>query len=489
MFDIIDNRPSAAPFLSAEAILVGRDLGAALAPFLESRASNVCVRLGHTTIVPDMLKLCGVDTSSPSIREVIRKFSLLRPRVGAQCGPDLAGVKAIIGRISETNIALDEIDNVYEPLPSCPFRGLAALADRLEKLRKASLAFGTRASRHTYRSALGGIKALRKLCGCLFVLGFFEPELLADVGSEFSWCAALPTRPRRACAVFLDLGLLDRHGVYSSGLIFDVSVCPSSETLVKPRHVKKQLHHGAETRIAEGGQYDSVLASFHGPAVGIGMRSPLCRLARKLASQDLTSSRRSLPVGPASILRPFVLVAGQSEAGDDDDSGGLAERLLVANMLWDAGVSTEYINPVQIRWYSLDQLSAYCKEKSIQHLVVVKPRSLQKGESYVRHQNILLNAPFQNVHLNDLISVICSGGGGGGGPFGGGSGPAVSAGVATKKSKKNKKRGSANDDAGKEAEIYRCPFPGCDFAANSPTAITTHQISHLNRTTTVKLDT
>ena len=297
-FDIIDNRKNSAPFLLAEAILVGNELATTLQPFFGEQYSAT-IRLGHIGLVLGLLELCDIDINfagDPAtfaiFREVIRSFSTLQPRAGASLVSQT--VEEVHTKISSISKDYDRkgFQLIWKALPKCPWKALEELKLRADKLykRRANATSSSRATRETFRKVTAALLNLQRVCDILMLLGALQPE--DHDYDPYPWCHNL-AKPQCPCMVLLDLGICDRHGVFTSGLTFDISVGP--EAIMMKARKKKQNH--AEIRVAEGGEYNDTVTQFQPPmtsgdVVAVGSRVSINRLSTKLGLQDLSAMTR-----------------------------------------------------------------------------------------------------------------------------------------------------------------------------------------------------
>jgi len=346
------------------------------------------------------------------------------------------------------------------PLPPDPFDALDELTARLATFqqRRAAVTSSSSSSssssslppasasspgRRWQRIAVDAVARLRVMLETLALLGVCEPSTTPHTAGgspqqPHTFSSFLP-RPRRhpPLPTALDVGLVDRHGIYASGLVFSVHVFTSSSEQQRPK-ATIQSHRSTGIKVAEGGQFDDLLGAFRAPPVrrsdpcfGVGLRIPVDRLARSCVVKNLgpeaASAMAAVAAGVESggrgrgLSPPLftVMIVGLSDSGQVDSGSGVtgssyAERLFVAQVLWSEGIVCDHLFPSSAAHStapapSLDQVAAECRDHlHCSHLVVVKSHSLNR-EGTVRllplqhqqHQQSL-----KPVHVNELAKRI-----------------------------------------------------------------------------------
>lgn len=227
------------------------------------------------------------------------------------------------------------------------------------------------------------VRSLRATFDLLWLVGLAQSLTPIPVGPESTLrqLASLVLRPRAATSwttatISLDIGLIDRRGVFASGLIFQVG-----------------------DKLAEGGQYDQLLVTFRRPEAqrrsralaAVGVRFVISRLARRVPE----------PAAPVGRAHPLQVIVGSAE-DLVPSSTGLAERFLCASYFWSAGIAADYILPYNERGTTIgregmyartrtgvrvtytphsDMLQQLCRERRVTYLVIVKPHLLRQNHT------------------------------------------------------------------------------------------------------------
>jgi hypothetical protein len=408
-----------------------------------------------------LLEICGISTGSKDgsvvsleavegtrVRDLFRSLSTLLEQLpfqsnthgGSATGDSRSGsgaMNAFMKKAVTCNV--EAFDILFSRgFPADPLAALEEVASRLNTLSSSFT------SRRWFRIALESVARLRTTLEVLALLGVYEvpPEQQLIELMHLKLPSLLP-RPRRTppTPVCLDLGLVDRHGTYASGLIFHVIVVATEERRRAPPHSSSNLHHQTkgETKLVEGGQFDDLIQVFRPPPVrrsdpcfGVGLRIPIDRLVRSYvvkkpvaAQRGPTSSEaggrgRGFPAHSLSVMvvdlsedPAHVEGAPPSSLGGGAAATSYAERLFVAQVLWSEGIPCDHVLPVSTRFSTspstLEQIAAECRETlHCSHLVVVKSHSLNR-DGTVRllnlqqhHQNL------KSVHVNELAKRIIS---------------------------------------------------------------------------------
>ena len=389
-YDIIDNRQSAVPTIAAECISVAADAAAALQPMLVGAGFDPRISIGDSKLCIVLLEMCGV--SDPAvIRDLVRSLGMASE--GATGGGGSMETKAWA---VAANFNRDAFRLLFgnSALPMDPLQAITELEGRLEGVRQ--LQSEGRRQRRLADEAAVRLRVLRSTMEVLWLIGLYETDTPPSV---YSWSASAQRSFGRKTHFRFELGLCDRHGVFTSGVIFHVVLAARPD-----QKERKAAPTVLVLKVAEGGQYDHLLSAFRqpplqrgDPSVGFGVRIPLERLA--------LGRPKAMLAAPTKLNESsLVLVVSLVDGGEERNPA--AEMLWIAQILWSSGICADHRLPHWGHSPSVDKIVAEARSRGVGHLVFVKPHALHRDLT-VRLLSIKHGSSGQRVvHINELCKRI-----------------------------------------------------------------------------------
>ncbi|KAL9183928.1 hypothetical protein ACHAXT_002014 [Thalassiosira profunda] len=486
-FDIVANEHTAAPeLLEAESILVLCRAMSLLAP-KEDRSFAFppivlhsplwYLRLTHTRLSDAIMDLLFVPTSEAVRQTCLDLFTAItacppndlcnnRRHSGKQKGK-AREVKAQRAELLEKMLAAA----VANGLPKRSARrlntflrsfltphvdatkALDAMYEAMKKLHHGDVNSSggdeiKRLSKSCFMEAIRCINELRGLLKALSTLGIATASDLSATKYNDNHFGGNLSHP---AYISIDLGLRQKRQHYSGGMLFQAVLLKDDFFAGEGERSANKLSPvgGKGTRVAEGGRYDDLVRSFSSIQVGnfsgpaarvprcVGMTFFLGRLVERIYSDAMSdeksqnhsfveSLRHSLGHPLLDSSHPVQCIVA-SESGLD--LATCTERARISSLLWQAGISCEYLaqsgvmlsllrhwgdtNAVNEWSSSVDRISGICALLNIPFVVVVQPHLL-KSKAAVKLRQTTVNSasgPVYNeseelVPLTSLPSLL-----------------------------------------------------------------------------------